>query len=123
MLDKIHRNIFFLLSREPNSADIYFFYWRHLFSKGGKYTRKYYFMLFKYDRKNLLANEKKRNWNFAPAYIITYKSVIACIFSSFGKLFRMNMVSIQLAHIMEILIFSSNVSMFIIMKQLVYLPY
>jgi hypothetical protein len=38
-------------------------------------------------------------------------------FSSFGKLFRMNMVSTQQVHIMEILIFSLNGSMFITTKQ------
>jgi hypothetical protein len=37
-------------------------------------------------------------------------------FSSFGKLFRMNMVLIQLVHTMGIPIFNSNVSMFITMK-------
>jgi hypothetical protein len=37
-------------------------------------------------------------------------------FSSFGKLFRMNMVSTQQVLIMEILIFNLSASMFIIMK-------
>ena len=38
-------------------------------------------------------------------------------FSSFGKLFRMNMELIQLEHIMEILIYNLSASTFIIMKQ------